>query len=135
MKLERVNASAICLYDNAGKPIGNVETTPAGTTIFYTLVRRFSREDIAKFYYKTLSDDSTPADRVRICSMCGKNYFRIHAALMAEKHYSSDDAHKLTRQIFDSWQAHRGTPGDRPVWWFFDRVLSREDFEKEYGTV
>ena len=135
MKMERIHASTICLFDNAGKPAGTVETTPGGVTNFYTLVRRFSREDIAKLYYKTLSDESTPAGRVRICSMCGKNYFRIHSALMDEKHYSSEDAHKLTRQIFDSWQALRGTPGDRNIWWFFDRVLSREDFEKEYGTV
>lgn len=58
------------------------------------------------------------------------NFLVIRNKLMREKHYDCETATTLTHRIFD--ECLPANPC-RTAEWFYDRILSKEEYEKEYA--
>lgn len=59
-----------------------------------------------------------------------RNFLIIRNKLMNEKHYDPRTAEKITHQIFDELAYYP----DRSAEWFYNMILSKEDFESTYGA-
>ena len=59
-----------------------------------------------------------------------RNFMIIANRLMKEKGYTFKEAEKLTHQIFDNMEANAGRTAEQ----FYNMILSKEEYTKEYGT-
>ena len=57
------------------------------------------------------------------------NFMRVYNAMINEKHYSPEDAEKLTKQVFDNWEDDKQR-GARSIQYWYDVKLSREEYER-----
>lgn len=46
------------------------------------------------------------------------------------KHYTSGEAERLARKVFEQVEADKGK-GDRTAEWFLSRILSKEEWEQD----
>lgn len=56
-----------------------------------------------------------------------RNFILVMDILQHQKHYTSGEAERITRQIFDNVEADKGR-GDRSAEWFLARIISKEEW-------
>lgn len=59
------------------------------------------------------------------------NFLRVWNYLQREKHYDPSEAAKLAHLVFDNVDHDRGH-GDRPAEYFMARILSADEYRREY---
>lgn len=59
-----------------------------------------------------------------------RNFLTVKNRIIREKHYTGDEASKLTHLVFENFENDKGQ-GNRPIDYFIDKLLTKEQYEEE----
>lgn len=62
-----------------------------------------------------------------------RNFLLVMDILQDVKHYTRAESERLARKVFENVEADKGN-GNRTAEWFLSRILTKEEYEAQYGA-